>query len=145
MNSLAARHKIFKRYASVVKRADSVTVYVIEAYPVALKDQNSTKKYIHEYPVARTLELPMGKIKLIQKAFIQEKNFVTDAVKRCPFQGEFAVVFIKKNRTVTVITSSANCSKALVYLPGELSSIPFDLKEVNSIELVLPPQEIEHL
>ncbi len=138
VNSLAARHKIFQRYVGIVKRAASIAVFSIDTNPVEEEVQDSTKKYVAGYPVMNAVTLTHTKTANLKKAVLQQENYLSDATKRCPFEGRYAVVFTKGKKKVTIITSSSACRKVKVYLPGtSLAAQSYDLPDSNSIEKAL--------
>ncbi|WP_281763511.1 hypothetical protein [Neptunitalea lumnitzerae] len=117
-----------------INRAHNVSVYAVAISPTAPEAQDSLKQYILDFEITDTLPVNDTDLAALKKAFVNEDNYDSLHIKRCPFIGSYAVTFDDK---VTAILSKSSCAKIKAKITKKDTLYAFDLSSDNDIYKVL--------
>ncbi len=119
---------------SVINNPSSVIVYEVDPIPVLSVEQVQGKKYIHDYLIISTSKFDKKSSTALILALNDTSQYMSDAVKKCPFMGKYAISFKKGKMEFTVLISAEPCEKLIFF--GEwsfLDKVHLDLKSKNAI------------
>ncbi len=109
-------------------------VYQVTSNPIEPNQQSRLKSYLHSYEISKSISLRSGVKKQLVRALMDPENCSQNDVKRCPFQGYYALVL---DNSITLIISTAPCSKLLIFTKEDEEGESYDLNPQNGIETVL--------
>lgn len=122
-------------FVNLLKTSDKVELFVVESFPTAAQEQNTTSTYVADYKVIEFIPTGPGQATALTLESVDVKNFDLINVKNCPFMAKYALRFSKGKDRVTMVISPAPCGKARVLFSSGVKEKNLELTPENGLEV----------
>lgn len=117
-----------------IKKCEVVSLFEINRTPSEPSMQDPEKRYCLDYEIQNSINLTAEQIKLFKKYLINQNNYSTENLKRCPFLPEYAITL---GDSLSAVISLNPCSKILFKDEISKQEKMMDLVANNEIEKLI--------
>lgn len=131
-------HPIFGQFEKIIGKSKKITLHLIDQYPVFPVEQAPEQEYILDYPIQNSLILEKSISTTVVTALLDSNNYIQDNQRKCSFLGQFAIQIHHKKFPITILLSSLECPKAIIFCEGQnIDKKHYDLTDQNQIIPIL--------